>query len=63
MGGRHAPSIGHRTLAEVKQPTMNDHIGDDVVIGEVSEKCMEADHICEARMEGVKQAEVIDEDS
>ena len=43
--------MGHRILAEFKQPSMNDSIGEDVVIGQVSEKFMETDHICDARME------------
>ena len=43
---------------------MDDPIGDDVVIGEVSKKSMKASPISEAvdiRMEEVKQTEVTDE--
>ena len=38
VGGRRTPCMGQRTLAEFKQSTINDSIGEDVVIGQVSEK-------------------------
>ena len=51
-------------MIEVKRPTTNDPIGNDVVIGEVSKKSMKADHIFDAvdkRMEGGGSHAILDE--